>query len=131
MLPSNIKIGIIGGGQLGKMLIEAGQPWNLNYTILETEGAPAASIANKHITGELTNGKKIIELAKDCDVLTYEIEHINIEALQKLEAEGKRIIPSPKILEIIQDKGLQKLFFQHHKIPTTEFQLVENKAEWA
>ncbi len=131
MLPSKTKIGIIGGGQLGKMLIEAGKPWNINYTILEIADAPASEIANKHLIGVLTDGAKIIELAKNCDVLTYEIEHINIEALHQLEAEGKRIIPSPKILEIIQDKGLQKLFFQHHAIPTTDFELVENRSEWA
>lgn len=130
MLPSKIKVGVIGGGQLGKMLIEAGQPWNINYTILETAEAPASSIANKHIIGELSDADKIKELAKSSDVLTYEIEHINIEALLELEAAGKRIVPSPKILEIIQDKGLQKLFFQHHGIPTTDFELVENASEW-
>jgi 5-(carboxyamino)imidazole ribonucleotide synthase len=131
MLPPNKKIGIIGGGQLGKMLIEAGQPWNIHYTILETAGAPAADIANKHIIGELHDASKINELATECDVLTYEIEHINIEALLKLEQEGKRIIPSAAILEIIQDKGLQKLFFRHHQIPTTDFELVENPTQWA
>ena len=131
MLPSKIKIGVIGGGQLGKMLIEAGQPWNVNYTILETASAPAADIANQHIIGELSDANKIKELASKCDVITYEIEHINIEALHELEAQGKKIIPSPKILEIIQDKGLQKLFFQHHGIPTTDFELVENASEWS
>ncbi|MES2619168.1 MAG: 5-(carboxyamino)imidazole ribonucleotide synthase [Bacteroidota bacterium] len=131
MLPSTKKIGIIGGGQLGKMLIEAGQPWNIHYTILETEEAPAASIANHHIVGKLSDAQKIKELAAVCDVLTYEIEHINIEALQELEAAGTTIIPSPKILEIIQDKGLQKLFFSHHGIPTTDFELVDNATEWA
>jgi 5-(carboxyamino)imidazole ribonucleotide synthase len=130
MLPPDKKIGIIGGGQLGKMLIEAGQPWNLKYTILETSSAPAADIANAHIVGELSDAAKINELAKQSDVLTYEIEHINIEALLKLEQEGKRIIPSAAILEIIQDKGLQKLFFRHHNIPTTDFELVENPTEW-
>ncbi len=130
MLPSKTKVGIIGGGQLGKMLIEAGQPWNINYTILEIANAPAAAIANQHIVGELSDRSKIFELANECDVITYEIEHINIEALKALETNGKRIIPSPKILEIIQDKGLQKLFFQHHGIPTTDFELVENASEW-
>ncbi len=131
MLPSQIKIGIIGGGQLGKMLIEAGKPWNVHYTILEEANAPASDIANAHIVGSLIDVEKIKQLAAKCDVITYEIEHINIEVLQTLEAEGKRIIPSPKILEIIQDKGLQKLFFQHHQIPTTDFELVENAEQWA
>ena len=131
MLPSNIKIGIIGGGQLGKMLIEAGKPWNIHYTILEEANAPASSIANKHIVGSLMDYEKIMELAADSDVITYEIEHVNIDALHTLEAQGKRIVPSPKVLEIIQDKGLQKLFFQHHHIPTTDFELVENEEEWS
>ena len=131
MLPSNKTIGIIGGGQLGKMLIEAGKPWNIKYAILETKNAPASSISDIHIHGELNDADKIFELAKVADVLTYEIEHININALHALEAAGKTIIPSPKILEIIQDKGLQKLFFKHHNIPTTDFELAENPAEWA
>ena len=131
MLPSKKTIGIIGGGQLGKMLIEAGKPWNIKYAILETEHAPAASISDFHIHGELSDASKINELAEISDVLTYEIEHINIDALHALEAAGKKIIPSPKILEIIQDKGLQKLFFQHHNIPTTDFELAANPSEWA
>jgi 5-(carboxyamino)imidazole ribonucleotide synthase len=131
MLPSNKTIGIIGGGQLGKMLIEAGKPWNIKYAILENENAPASSISDVHIHGELNDAEKIFELAKISDVITYEIEHINIQALHELEAAGKTIIPSPKILEIIQDKGLQKLFFKHHNIPSTDFELAENPTEWA
>lgn len=131
MLPSKKTIGIIGGGQLGKMLIEAGKPWNIKYAILETENAPAADISDQHVLGDLQDAEKIHELASISDVLTYEIEHINIEALHQLEAAGKKIIPSPKILEIIQDKGLQKLFFKHHNIPTTDFELAENQTEWA
>lgn len=113
------------------MLIEAGQPWNIHYTILESGQAPAANAANRHIEGSLMDAAKIGELASVCDVLTYEIEHINVEALMKLESGGKRIIPSPRILEIIQDKGLQKLFFSHHHIPSTDFELAENPSEWA
>jgi 5-(carboxyamino)imidazole ribonucleotide synthase len=130
MLPSKKTIGVIGGGQLGKMLIESGKPWNLHYHILDTEIAPASDISDKHIIGSLTDADKIMELAQDCDVITYEIEHINIEALHILESQGKKIIPSPKILEIIQDKGLQKLFFQNNQIPTSNFELAENATEW-
>ena len=130
MLPSKKTIGIIGGGQLGKMLIEAGKPWNVRYAILETLDAPASGISDVHITGSITDPDKIIELSKICDVITYEIEHINIDALHKLEAEGKTIIPSPKILEMIQDKGLQKSFFKAHQIPSTDFELAENPSEW-
>lgn len=130
MLPSKKTIGIIGGGQLGKMLIEAGKPWNIKYHILDVADAPSSGLADKHIVGSLMDEQKIYELAANVDVLTYEIEHIHLGALQKLEAEGKTIIPSPKILEIIQDKGLQKLFFKHHNIPTTDFELAENPTQW-
>ncbi|MDP2175645.1 MAG: 5-(carboxyamino)imidazole ribonucleotide synthase [Bacteroidota bacterium] len=130
MLPSNIKIGIIGGGQLGKMLIEAGKPWNIHYNILDAENAPAKDIANQHIIGSLYDAEKIRELASISDVLTYEIEHINIDVLFELEKEGKKIIPSPSILHIIQDKGLQKQFFKNNDIPSASFELVENTSEW-
>jgi 5-(carboxyamino)imidazole ribonucleotide synthase len=130
MLPSNIKIGIIGGGQLGKMLIEAGKPWNIHYNILDAENAPAKDIANQHIIGSLYDAEKIKELASISDVLTYEIEHINIDVLFELEKSGKTIIPSPSILQIIQDKGLQKQFFKTNNIPSAPFELVENTKEW-
>ena len=130
MLPSKKTIGIIGGGQLGKMLIEAGKPWNINYHILDAADAPASGLANHHLVGSLMDENKIYELAASCDILTYEIEHIHLGALKRLEAEGKTIIPSPRILEIIQDKGLQKLFFKNNNIPTTDFELAENPGEW-
>jgi 5-(carboxyamino)imidazole ribonucleotide synthase len=131
MLPSKTSIGIIGGGQLGKMLIEAGQPWNIHYTILEIDNAPAKAIANHHIVGSLQDAEKIKALALQSDVITYEIEHINTEALLELEAQGHKIIPSPKILSIIQDKGLQKTFFKANDIPSSPFELVDNASEWA
>ncbi len=130
MLPSTKTIGIIGGGQLGKMLIEAGKPWNIRYAILEAKDAPAASIADTHIVGSLTSAEDIYALAKECDVITYEIEHINTEALFILEKQGKTIIPSPRILEIIQDKGLQKSFLKDNNIPTSNFVFASNQAEW-
>lgn len=130
MLPSKKTIGIIGGGQLGKMLIEAGKPWNIKYHILDADDAPASGLADHHLVGSLMDENKIYELAANCDILTYEIEHIHLDALKRLEAEGKTIIPSPRILEIIQDKGLQKLFFKKNNIPTTDFELAENPNEW-
>lgn len=131
MLPSTIKIGIIGGGQLGKMLIEAGKPWNIHYTILETDNAPAQKIANEHIVGHLYDSEKIKQLAERCDVITYEIEHIDTQTLLELEASGKRIIPSPQLLQIIQDKGLQKDFFSTHQIATAPYLLADNSADCA
>lgn len=125
------KIGIVGGGQLGKMLIEAGQPWNTFYHILEKgKDVPAGRIADKQIDGDLKDADKLRELAQEVDVMTFEIEHVGVETLIELEDAGKTIIPSPKILNIIKDKGLQKEFYTKHKIPTAPYKLVSNPSEW-
>lgn len=126
------RIGIIGGGQLGKMLIEAAQPLNIYCNILENDAqAPASRIADVQIVGKLTDGDKLRELASISDVLTYEIEHVGVETLLQLEAEGKTIIPSPQVLQIIKDKGLQKQFYADNGIPTAPFVLVNGPTEWA
>jgi 5-(carboxyamino)imidazole ribonucleotide synthase len=120
-------IGIIGGGQLGKMLIESCQPWNLNYHILEaSSGAPAVRYAHRFVEGSLHDSDAIKELAQTCDVLTFEIEHIDVQTLKYLEQQGKRVIPSSNLLEIIQDKGVQKRFYRNHNIPTSPFEIVES-----
>ncbi|HYG14301.1 MAG TPA: 5-(carboxyamino)imidazole ribonucleotide synthase [Bacteroidia bacterium] len=125
------RIGIIGGGQLGKMLIEAAQPLNFYCTILESdENAPASRIADVQLIGKLTEARGIRELAKMSDVLTYEIEHVDVDTLLALEKDGVKIIPSPQILSIIKDKGLQKQFYKSYNIPTAPFLLVDSPAEW-
>jgi 5-(carboxyamino)imidazole ribonucleotide synthase len=124
-------IGIIGGGQLGKMLIEEGIRYNVDFITLDADAhSPASKISRHHITGSLYDAQKLKELASQVDVLTYEIEHINTEALLALEAEGIRIVPSPKVLQIVQDKFLQKSFFVENNIPTSSFIYVEKKEEW-
>lgn len=126
-LPADIRIGVIGGGQLGKMLIEASRPWNIQYSVLENDlNCPAASLANHVILGSLKDAESIQKLSADCDVLTCEIEHINADALQQLEQAGKTVIPSARTLQMIQDKGLQKQFYQQHAIPTADFVICDN-----
>ncbi|MBI1221888.1 MAG: 5-(carboxyamino)imidazole ribonucleotide synthase [Bacteroidetes bacterium] len=130
---SNLRkqIGIIGGGQLGKMLIEAAQSWNTFFHILEASNdAPASRIADSQIIGKLTDDALIRQLANKSDVLTYEIEHVGVDTLKVLEEQGTRVVPSPKILEIIKDKGLQKQFYADHRIPTAPFKLVNSPEEW-
>ncbi|MFT4522492.1 MAG: 5-(carboxyamino)imidazole ribonucleotide synthase [Bacteroidia bacterium] len=125
--PFKQTIGIVGGGQLGKMLVESSAKWNVNFRILDpTLNAPAARYASHFIQGSLTAEDKIRELAEGCDVLTYEIEHINCDVLASLEAEGKTVVPASKVLRIIQDKGLQKQFYLDHKIPTAAFKLMQS-----
>jgi len=122
------KIGILGGGQLGRMLIEEALRLNVNVNILEnSKDCPCYHLAHEFIEGSLTDEAKIMELAAMSDVLTFEIEHVNTEALIKLEDEGKTIIPSPRMLKIIQDKGLQKQYYTEHHVPTAPYFLVNNK----
>ncbi len=127
----NTKIGIIGGGQLGKMLIEASRPWNIQNFILENDAeAPASHLASGQIVGSLQDAEKINELASKVDVLTYEIEHINIDSLLKLEAQGKNIIPRARCLDIIKDKGKQKQFYADNDIKTSAFYIVNQHQDW-
>lgn len=126
------KIGIIGGGQLGRMMIEESLRLNVEFTVLEnTNDCPCYGLANQFIEGSLYDETKIKTLSEATDVMTFEIEHINTEALLALEKEGKTIIPSPKVLQIIQDKGLQKQFYIDNNIPTSPFILVNDANEWS
>lgn len=127
-LPVNTRIGVVGGGQLGKMLIESSRPWNVNYVVLEQDAhCPASAVAESVICGSLKDAEKIRELASQADVLTFEIEHINADALEELELAGKLVIPSARILKTIQDKGLQKQFYLDHGIPTSDFELCDDQ----
>lgn len=130
MNPLRKKIGIIGGGQLGRMMIEESLRLNVEINVLDAPDCPCSELAHQHVSGSLMDAHAIRKLAEICDVLTYEIEHVNTEVLHALEKEGKEIIPSPRILEIIKDKGLQKQFFTEQAIPTAAYELVESPEEW-
>jgi 5-(carboxyamino)imidazole ribonucleotide synthase len=124
----NKKIGVIGGGQLGKMLFEAGSPLNIDYTFIEkSAGCPASLVCANQIVGGLQDADAIEKLAERCDVLTYEIEHINVEKLLELEAKGVEIIPSPKVLQVIQDKGLQKEFYANNDLSTLPYHICSSE----
>ncbi|MCO5230602.1 MAG: 5-(carboxyamino)imidazole ribonucleotide synthase [Chitinophagales bacterium] len=128
VLPS---IGIIGGGQLGRMFLQNSYRYGSKVVILETDAeSPAGQLTHQFIKGGLNDASAIRKLAEQCDVITYEIEHINSDVLLELEAEGKKVIPSAGVLKTIQDKGLQKLFYKNNDIPTSDFLLVENSSEW-
>ncbi|MBO6515964.1 MAG: 5-(carboxyamino)imidazole ribonucleotide synthase [Bacteroidia bacterium] len=123
--PFKHQIGIIGGGQLGKMLIESGLPLNVEYNILEAStDCPSARYAKTFIQGSLMDDNKIKELAAISDVITYEIEHVNVQTLIELEQMGKTVIPSASILSIIQDKGKQKQFYAQHGLATSSFEVL-------
>lgn len=128
LVTSNLKLGIIAGGQLGKMLIQAASKWDITCYVLDaTADAPASHIAHHFVQGSHTDFDAVYNFGKLVDVLTFEIESVNIDALQQLKKEGVTIVPDPDILALIQDKGLQKQFYSDHKIPTSPFVLFEDE----
>ena len=121
-------LGILGGGQLGRMVIQAAINYNIDIYILDPDAnAPCKSIAQKFTQGKLTDYDTVLEFGRDCDILTIEIEHVNTEALEQLEREGKKVYPQPHIIRMIQDKRKQKEFYLTNGIPTAEFVLTDNK----
>lgn len=129
--PFHPVIGVIGGGQLGKMLIEASGNWNVRFSVLDPDvQAPARRWADTFIQGSLKDPEKIKALSSHCDVITYEIEHVHQAVLKELETAGFRVVPSADVLGIIQDKGLQKQFYQSHAINSTPFQLIDHAEGW-
>tara|TARA_R110002072_G_scaffold147858_3_gene295201 strand:+ start:1698 stop:2843 length:1146 start_codon:yes stop_codon:yes gene_type:complete len=127
---SEYKIGILGGGQLGRMSLQEAYNLNLNIAILDpSENAPCKTLANKFTIGSLQSFKDVYDFGKDKNLVSIEFENVNVEALEKLEQEGVKVFPQPKVLRIIQDKGLQKQFYAENKLPTSPFQLINNKSE--
>ena len=128
---SNNKIlGIIGGGQLGKMLLNNTYKWNITTHVLDpNKDAPAKQFCNKFYCGNLNDFDTVYQFGKRVDIITFEIEHINTEALIKLENEGIIIYPKPQTLRIIQDKFKQKKFYFNNNIPTSNFVFFNRKRD--
>ena len=125
-----MKIGIIGGGQLGRMFIQNGLNYGLEFHVLDPDPeAPCSQIAHQFVCADRNDAEAVYNLGKDCDVVTIEIENVSIEGLKRLEADGIKVYPQPHILEMIRDKGLQKQFYRDNNLPTADFALVENKVE--
>jgi 5-(carboxyamino)imidazole ribonucleotide synthase len=121
---SDLKLGIIAGGQLGKLLALTASNWNIHTHVLDPDDqCPAASCASSFTLGSHLNFDDVYNFGKTVDILTFEIESINIDALKKLKAEGLRIFPDPESLELIKDKGSQKEFYANKGIPTADFSL--------
>lgn len=125
----NSKLGILGGGQLGRMLIQSGTDLNIDFRVMDPDpDAPCSRLA-PFVCGSLTDRDDVIAFGESCDVITIEIENVNTKALRELQQRGKKVYPQPDVIEIIQDKRTQKQFFRDHKIPTAEFILTKGKAE--
>ena len=130
LVTSEVKLGIIAGGQLGKMLVLAASNWNVNTYVLDKDDhCPASSSSTFLFKGDQLNYGDVYRFGQLVDVLTLELENVNIDALKKLKQEGKRIYPDPDKLEIIQDKGLQKQFYEKIKVPSSSFLLFNSKQE--
>lgn len=125
----NFKLGILGGGQLGRMLIQAGIDFNIDFSVLDPDEASPCRSLSSFSVGKLTDYNTVLEFGKACDLITIEIENVNTDALKALEKMGKKIYPQPHIIELIQDKRLQKEFYRRENIPTAPFIVTQNKAE--
>ena len=124
------KIGILGGGQLGRMLLQAGANYPVETHVLENDDeCPAAHLCHHFTKGDIREFDAVYAFGKNLDAITIEIENVNINALEKLEAEGVKIYPHPSVLKIIKNKILQKEFYKGNEIPSPEFMITRNKNE--
>lgn len=124
---SDFILGILGGGQLGKMLLTETRKFDITTKVLDpSPDAPCRIACNTFVQGNLTDFNTVYNFGKDVEVLTIEIENVNVEALEKLQTEGVKVYPSPQTIKNIQNKATQKQFYATHGIPTAPFQVFQN-----
>ncbi|WP_029035446.1 5-(carboxyamino)imidazole ribonucleotide synthase [Salinimicrobium terrae] len=125
---SDFTLGILGGGQLGKMLLYETRKYDIRTVVLDPSAeAPCRIACDEFTLGDLMDFDTVVKFGRKADVLTFEIEGVNVKALEKLEAEGVKVYPSSQTLKKIQDKGIQKDFFKNHGIPTADYQKYSSK----
>jgi len=128
MFKRHLKLGLIKGGQLGKMMLQVAPSFDVQSYVMDDDlNCPCRHLCYEFTQGDAMNFDDVYAFGKKVDVLTFEYEHINVDALKKLKAEGSTIYPDPDILELVQDKGRQKEFYRQHGIPTADFQIVPNR----
>jgi 5-(carboxyamino)imidazole ribonucleotide synthase len=126
----DLKLGILGGGQLGRMLIQQAINYNVTVKVLDPDReAPCRKLCDEFVVGSLNDYETVYNFGKKVDLLTIEIEKVNVDALEQLEREGVVVYPQPRVIRLIQDKGLQKQFFKENDIPTAEFQIISSAQE--
>jgi len=124
----DLRLGILGGGQLGRMLIQAATNFNIHTTVLDRDnGAPCAEVASAFLAGDITDFDTVYRFGKGMDLITIEIENVNVDALAQLEAEGVTVYPQPAVINLIKDKRTQKQFYRNNNIPTADFVLVDDR----
>lgn len=127
---SDFKLGILGGGQLGKMILYHTRKYDIHTCIIDpSKDAPARLACDEFFVGDLLDYDTVIDFGKKVDVLTIEIENVNVEALETLEKQGIKVYPSSKTLRTIQNKATQKLFYRDHNIPTADFSRFAHTSE--
>ena len=118
-------IGMLGGGQLGKMVLDVSNKWGLDVFVLDpNKDCPSSKLCKKFYVGDLMDYNIVVEFGKLCDIITIEIENVNVEALKYLESINKKVYPQANVIESIQDKSNQKKFYQNNGIPTSSFQIL-------
>ena len=118
-------IGILGGGQLGKMVLDVSNKWGLDVFVLDPDkDCPSSKLCKKFFEGDLMDYNIVVEFGKLCDIITIEIENVNVEALKYLESVNKKVYPQANVIQSIQDKSNQKKFYQNNGIPTSSFQIL-------
>lgn len=122
------KLGILGGGQLGRMMYEAILKWDLDIHFMDKSiDFPVGKVCPNFFIGDFNNYDDVLAFGKDKDVISIEIEAVNLDALKELEKQGKMVHPAPGALKLIKDKGLQKMFYEANEIPSSDFQLLKDK----
>lgn len=122
------RLGILGGGQLGRMLIQEAINLNLNVSVIDSDAeAPCRNIVHHFVHGSLMDYETVYKFGKTVDLVTIEIENVNADALADLEKEGVKVYPQPNIIKLIQDKRSQKQFYKDNAIPTSDFVLINQK----
>lgn len=128
----DLRLGVLGGGQLGRMLIQSAMNYNVTTRIMDPDPeAPCKNICDEFVTGSLTDFDTVYSFGKSVDLLTIEIEKVNTEALEKLEKEGVQVFPQSAVIRMIQDKGVQKQWLRDHGIPTSDFLLMDDEKQLA
>lgn len=126
----NFRLGMLGGGQLGRMFIQEALNYDVHVHCLDADPeAPCSLIASSFTVASLNDYDAVMAFGQDKDVITVEIENVSTKALADLEKQGKKVFPQARVLEIIKDKGTQKEFYATHNLPTAPFELIANKDE--
>lgn len=126
----DFKVGVLGGGQLGRMLMQEAINYDIKLCMMDKDpSAPCSRFSHEFTNNDILDYEAVLEFGKDKDVITVEIENVNIEAYEELERQGKKVFPQPSVLKTVRDKGVQKNFFKENNLPTPPYYLVENKAE--